>query len=328
MQAPLVINVQAMSLNTLFQNLGEREAATAPFVGGKFVSLCRLFEAGVSVPPAICLTTEAFSIMTDKIGSAPLVVNLIDSQYGERYGESVEISKEVSSRIRSAPMPAMIRDSLGTRLSTLAFPLIVRSSATHEDSSNRSFAGIFESVLGVNSVDETLEAIKECWASLFSEKVIAYSKSDVSFFESCKMAVICQEMLNPSVGGVAFTWDPIKGESVFTINSSWGIPSLLVSGEIVPDLYELGKDGTMLHRKRGSKRWTCEFANGRLKTRPATTSEQQHYSLSDRQLREIYHCGKRIESVFCAPQDIEWAIQGDHLYVLQSRAITTIIGTP
>jgi rifampicin phosphotransferase len=315
-----------VDIRTIIRELTELEATTVPVVGGKFASLARLFQARVIIPPAICLTTEASSIMINEIGCDALVIDLINSQRNGDYNRSVEISQEISSRIRTTPMPSVIRDGLDSKLSNLAYPLIVRSSASQEDSTTRSFAGIFESVLGVNSLEETLDSIKECWASLFSEKVIAYCKSDMSVFENCKMAVICQEMLTPSVGGVAFTCDPLKGESIFTINANWGLPSLLVSGEIVPDLYELGMDGVILQRQIGSKRQISEYINGELKTRPATTIERRHYCLSDQQLNEIYQCGKRIESIFRCPQDIEWAIQADHLYVLQSRAITTMPG--
>jgi pyruvate,water dikinase len=322
-------NIKAPNPNTMYDGpaiilgLAEPAALTVPLVGGKFASLSRLFKAGLSVPPAICLTTAAFSITIKETGCASLVNDLISTRRNGSYNQSVELTKEVSGRILSAPMPGVIKKKLDASLSNLIYPLIVRSSASQEDSSTRSFAGIFESVLGVSSVEEVLEAIKECWASLFSEKVIAYCKSDASVFENCGMAVICQEMLTPSVGGVAFTCDPLKGRSIFTINAAWGIPSLLVSGEIIPDLYELGGDGAIVQRRVGSKRQISEYVNRQLITRPSTTEEQQQYCLSDRQLNEIYQSGRRIESLFGCPQDIEWAIQADHLYILQSRAITT-----
>jgi len=300
----------------------EQKARIVPSVGGKFSSLARLVLAGFSVPPAICLTTEAASIVFNDAAYGPLIRSLIESQHRQSYGQSIEIGNEIRKRIRAVSVPSLIEDILRERLSDLIFPLIVRSSASQEDSSTRSFAGVFDSVLGINSVEETFDAIKECWASLFSERALAYSRENPSIFEDYKMAVICQTMLTPRVSGVAFTWDPLHGESMFTINASWGLPSLLVGGEIIPDLYELGDDGKIIQRRVGSKRQLTEFKNGVLKTRPSTKSERERSCLSDWELAEIYQCGKKIESIFGSPQDIEWAIQDDRLHILQSRAIT------
>jgi rifampicin phosphotransferase len=304
--------------------LGESRALGADVVGGKFASLARLFQAGVRIPPAFCISTHAFSIMLERSGCVDLSADLFNVQTKYRDSQSLEIAGELTRRIRNAEIPVSIQNDVRTRLSHLKFPLIVRSSASQEDSLTRSFAGVYESILGVNSEGETFEAIKECWASLFSAKAIAYFVWNSSKFEGGKMAVINQEMLTPSVGGVALTCDPLKGASVFSINANFGLPSLLVSGEIAPDLYELDADGAILERRVGSKRQITEYVNGEVKTRPSTTAEQDSYCLSDRQLNKIYQCGKTIETLFGCPQDIEWAFQGDQLYILQSRAITTV----
>lgn len=316
-----------MDASAIVLGLAEPQALAVHVVGGKFASLARLFQAGVRIPSAFCISTHAFSIMLEQSGCGELAADLVTFQTKVRENQSQEIAGELTRRIRNTQIPALIKNSVDTKLSDLRFPLIVRSSASQEDSSTRSFAGIFESVLGVRSVEETFEAIKECWASLFSAKAIAYSGWNSSLFEGGKMAVINQEMLTPSVGGVAFTCDPIKGASIFSINASFGLPSLLVSGEIIPDLYELRADGTAFEKRVGSKRQITEYVNGEMKTRPSTTAEQKGYCLSDRQLKEIYQCGKRIETLFGSPQDIEWAFQEDQLYILQSRAITTAAQT-
>jgi rifampicin phosphotransferase len=321
--------IYALSLvddaSAIVLGLGESQALGAHVAGGKFASLARLFQAGVRIPPAFCISTHAFSIMLKRSGCAQLAADLFNFQTKDRNSQSVEFAGELTRRIQNAEIPVSIKNDVRTRLSHLTFPLIVRSSASQEDSLTRSFAGVYESVLGVNSVGETFEAIKECWASLFSAKAIAYFGWNSSKFEGGKMAVINQEMLTPSVGGVALTCDPIKGGSVFSINASFGLPSLLVSGEIAPDLYELGADGATLEKRVGSKRQITEYVNGEVKTRPSTTAEQESYCLSDWQLNEIYQCGKRIEILFGCPQDIEWAFQDNQLYILQSRSITTAL---
>lgn len=235
-------------------------------------------------------------------GCADLAADLFNFQSKDRDNQSVEIAGEITRKILKSEIPVSIKNDIRTRLSHLTFPLIVRSSANQEDSLTRSFAGVYESILGVNSVEETFDAIKKCWASLFSARAIAYFGWYGSPFEGGKMAVIGQEMLTPLVSGVALTSDPIKGGSFFSINASFGLPSLLVSGEIVPDLYKLGADGATLQKRVGSKRQVTGYVNGEVKTRPSTTAEQESYCLSDWQLNEIYQCGKRIETLFGCSQ--------------------------
>ena len=300
-----------------------RLATATDVVGGKFAALCRLSSDGITVPSAFCLTTRAFATDLQHCISASLLLSFNESQRLAEYQRSAELGKQISEAIRNHSLPRSLVEVLRNKLSQLRYPVVVRSSAAAEDSPTRSFAGVFDSVLGLTREDQIFEAIKQCWASLFSERALAYCRSFGETLENAKMALICQTMIVPSVAGVLFTRDPIKTGHVLTINASWGLPSLLVGGEIVPDLYELGQNGQVLDREIGSKKLVSEYVDGRLMTRRTSPSENGRYCLTGPELSRLFECGKKIESIFGLPQDIEWAIQSGTLYVLQSRAITT-----
>jgi len=178
-------------------------------------------------------------------------------------------------------------------------------------------------VLGVGSDIPLIDAIRYCWASLFSDRVVGYFGQHPSLSGDAALAVLCQELVAATVGGVIFTRDPVVNRGT-AIEASWGIPSPLVSGDITPDRCDLAPDGSILRRRVGSKRVICEYSSTRLQTRPATAAEREAFCLSDPQIQELGDMGRQIEGLFHAPQDIEWAYLSDKLYILQSRPITGI----
>ena len=271
-----------------------------PLVGGKGLNLGKLTRAGFQVPNGFCVTTDAYRMSVESI-SKPNSSNIKD----------MELSPELIGEVLKA------REALHTN--TVA----VRSSATAEDLDTASFAGQQDTFLNVES-DELIEAIKKCWGSLWSERAIAYRRSQDIQDDGLAMAVVVQEMCNSDVSGVLFTVSPFN-EDVSIIESNWGLGESVVSGEITPDSFQVSREtGDLIDSTVAMKREMIT-ASG---VSEVTTDLQNVPSLTDVQLKELVHLGIKVENLYGQPMDIEWAFADGELVLLQARPITTQTLTP
>ena len=198
-------------------------------VGGKGVNLGKLTQAGFPVPKGFCITTDAYHLSVEGLS----VLN--DSSV-----KAVELSPELVAAIHTA------RETLQTT------KVAVRSSATAEDLAAASFAGQQDTFLNV-SADEILDALRACWASLWSERAIIYRQTHQISNEELAMAVVIQEMCDSDVSGVLFTVDPFN-ENTAIIESNWGLGESVVSGAITPDSFRVSRrTGEVLERKIATK---------------------------------------------------------------------------
>jgi pyruvate,water dikinase len=201
--------------------------------------------------------------------------------------------------VADAPVPAEVLEALYTGMAALGdAPLAVRSSAVAEDLPGASFAGQYETVLDVRGPEELVAAVRRCWASVFKEHVVAYRQR--LGLETSSMAVLIQRLIPADAAGVAFTANPVSGErDEVVISAVRGLGERLVSGQASPD------------------EWTVKGDDARYQQTPedAITADQA---------RSIAEMARKVEAHFAAPQDIEWAIADDKLYLLQARPITAL----
>jgi pyruvate,water dikinase len=177
----------------------------------------------------------------------------------------------------------------------------VRSSACAEDSETASFAGQQETFLDVEGADEIARNVVECWASFFSERALFY-RSRKGSLDDLRMAVVVQRMVEPEKSGVLFTVDPVqRRRDQMIAEAVFGLGEQVVSGEVTPDHYVLDRAGAVKRE---------HLVNGGV--------------LTAEELAELAAMGKRLEEHFGSPQDVEWAIRGGTLYLLQSRPVTTL----
>ena len=264
-------------------------------VGGKGLNLGKLTRAGFQVPQGFCVTTDAYrsSVQDMSEQNAGAIKNL-------------ELSQELIAEIRTA------REKLKT--ATVA----VRSSATAEDLAEASFAGQQDTFLNVAS-DELLDALKGCWASLWSERAIAYRQTQGITNEGLAMAVVIQEMCDADVSGVLFTVSPFSSD-VSIVESNWGLGESVVSGAITPDSFYVSREtGEVLEKNVATKREMVTAA-GVGEVLPA---QQDVPSLTDVQLKELTQLGMQVETFYGKPMDIEWALVNAQFVLLQARHITT-----
>lgn len=262
--------------------------------GGKGKNLVELTRALFPVPPGFILTYDAFL------------------EYREQGHMPAEMKEHISAYYRQ-----LIKETGNPAVA-------VRSSASAEDLYNASFAGQYDTYLYVGSEAELMQRIVDCWHSLYSPRAMVYRKRMKISGENLKMAVVVQTMIDPRVAGILFTSQSYQGkEDVMIVESGWGCGETVVSGKVTPDHFVIARDETftVLARLPGKKEIML-----RAGVETTTTEEQRGTeSLTPDELAELCRIGRDIERHFGCPQDIEWALTGEGLFViLQSRPIVRI----
>ena len=283
-------------------------------VGAKAANLGELMRIdGIRVPDGFCVTTHAFE---RALAEVPSVTDRLDllSRLDPDCGEAIRtLSAEIRRAITDAPIPPDVVSAIGDSLRRFGAhaAFAVRSSATAEDLPGSSFAGQHDSYLDIvgNLVDPSaiLHHVRRCWASLFSERAVAYRRRNGFDDRDVRMAVVVQQMVAAEVAGILFTADPVtSNRRVATVESTWGLGEALVSGLVGGDVYRVSHDVVA----------AAVIAQG---TRP---------TLTDAQVIRLAQLGRRIEAHFGHPQDIEWCLVGDDFAFVQSRPITTLFPVP
>jgi pyruvate,water dikinase len=289
--------------------------------GGKGASLGRMRAAGMAVPPGFVVTAAAFESSLSDRGVLDQVRKLAASE-----GGSVD---QIEDLVLGTPLSEPLRDQVSIAYAALGQDVFVavRSSACAEDGDVASFAGQQETFLNVRGIDQVLQRVVECWASFFSERAIFYRRRKGSLAD-LGMAVVIQEQIGSEKSGVIFTTDPIRGRSdQMVIEAAFGLGEALVSGMVTPDNYVARRDGRLkkAHVGRQDQMIVRDAAGGTvtLDLDPDVATRQV---LDEEEIARLVEIGLRLEAEFGSPQDVEWAIEGEDLYVLQSRPITTRSG--
>jgi pyruvate,water dikinase len=211
-----------------------------------------------------------------------------------------------------------VADSVGS----LPTPLAVRSSAVDEDGAEASFAGQHITLLNILTAEEVSEAVREIWWSANSDSAITY-RQRVGLFRRPSVGVVVQSLLNPETAGVMFTQNPINGADERMIEASWGLGEAVVAAQVIPDLFRIARSGEILERRAGFKKLAIRSrAEGGTYEEKLSPEQAEALCLSDQDLASLHALATRCEEVYGMGRDIEWAIAGGQLYLLQCRAIT------
>ena len=192
-----------------------------------------------------------------------------------------------------------------------------------------SFAGQQDTYLNVKGREELLWHVRKCWASLFTDRAIAYRMKNGFDHRQVFLSVVVQRMVNPEVSGILFTADPLTGNRrVVSIDASFGLGEAIVSGKVSADLYKV-KEGRILQREISEKKIRIRpRPEGGTVTEDVPPEERNRPALADDQVLRLAEMGKRIEKHFGAPQDIEFCVEKGRIYVVQSRPITSLYPLP
>ena len=286
------------------------DAQSLPRVGGKAANLGELIAAGFPVPPGFAVTTAAY----------------------ERAATALDLSDPERARdaLASASLPAGLVKAVRSAYTGLGAdaPVAVRSSATAEDLPWASFAGQQDTYLNVVGADAVLDAVRRCWASLWTDRAVSYRDTQGIDHNAVQIAVVVQRMVDAQVAGVLFTADPVTGTRDATvIDASPGLGEAVVSGAVNPDHIVVDAGGIRTTPGDKSVQVRALPGGGTEQVRVDGTAEQT--CLADAQVTTLVDLGRRVEAHFGAPQDIEWAVDADgEPWLTQARPITTLHPLP
>jgi pyruvate, water dikinase len=303
-----------------------------PHVGGKGASLGELTRAGIDVPPGFVVRTEAFEHFIQALEREAPVRARLQGLDANDLDAVTAVSRELRARLEAAELPADLKSQILAAHAALGSPgqapiVAVRSSATTEDASDASFAGLQDTYLWVKDPQDMLHKIRSCWASLYSVESVTY-RLRYGFPEAeVAMAVVVQVMVDARTAGVMFTRSPTTGDrSVITIEGAWGLGSAVVGGEVTPDRWVVAKiTGEIPVRDISDKAIRHAPApGGGTVDEPVEESLRREPCLSDAQLQALRAIGRKVERHYGRPQDIEWAVDRhtDRILLLQSRPET------
>ena len=302
---------------SLVVELGQLASGSLALVGGKALNLGKLVAAGFPVPPGFCLTTAGYRMaataeldaIAARLDGAVLDGAALDGAPGLSGGERDELARRAREAVVAAPVPPDVEAAVRGAYRTMGnAPVAVRSSATAEDLPFASFAGQQDSFMDVVGADAVVEAVRRCWASLWTDRAVAYRTSNGISHREVGLAVVVQQMVDAGMAGVLFTANPVTGTRTETvIDAAPGPGQAVVSGSVNPDHF------------------VVETASGRTLQSPDGTA----LSLAKDQLRELTSLGDAAQRLFGAPQDVEWVIDaGGKAWLTQSRPITTLYPLP
>lgn len=295
-------------------------------VGGKGANLGEMTRAGFLVPYGFCVTTKAFSdFLCENNFVTFLNAQLLDADLNN----IKEIGIRIREKLLQGNVPEYLNEDL--RIALEKFDendfFSVRSSATAEDLAVASFAGQQDTYLNIMGFSCILDAIKRCWVSLFTDRAILYRIQNNIDHKSVFMGVVVQIMVNSDYSGIVFTADPVSGSrDIISINASYGLGEAIVFGMVSPDLYKFSKSkGSIIEKNISEKKIAVlSLENGGTKISKIPNKQSRLQVLNNENIFMLAETCMKIETHYGCPQDIEWSIKDEQLYILQSRAITTL----
>ncbi|WP_405510108.1 phosphoenolpyruvate synthase [Streptomyces cyaneofuscatus] len=313
-------------------DLHEADATQVALVGGKGAQLGALSRIdGIRVPDGFCVTTDAFRRVVGRVPSLDDRIERLSRSDPDDREALRTLSADIRRAIEETVIPGGLAAEITGALARLGegTAVAVRSSATAEDLPTASFAGQQDTYLNVVGPAEVLRHVSRCWASLFTERAVAYRRRNGIDHRTVQMAVVVQRMVLPEAAGVLFTADPLTGNRrTATVDAGFGLGEALVAGLVNPDVFTV-RDGVVVAREIAAKqRAVHAVAGGGTREVEVDPQRRERPALTDAQVLRLVELGRRIEAHFGRPQDIEWCLADDGFRIVQSRPITTVYPIP
>ncbi len=308
------------------KNFNELTYENVDIAGGKGASLGEMAQNKFPIPPGFVVLASAFDKFLEETD-----LNIeIDAALKEINYEDVHNVEEVSAMIKDMIMdekiPEDIREEIFDKFEKLGAEFVaVRSSATAEDSSIASWAGELESYLNTTKRD-LLRTVKKCWASLFTPRAIVYRFEKNLQDQKVSVAVVIQKMIQSEVSGICFTVHPVTNDDdQMVIEAGWGLGEAIVGGMVTPDTAVLTKEDLgILDINISEQTMMITRTSTGTKEVEVPKARQEKQKLSGEKLIDLAKICLKIEKHYKKPQDIEWAVEKNKIYITQSRPITTL----
>ncbi len=311
-----------------FKELSKGDVGIA---GGKGANLGEMTQAGLPVPPGFTVTTPAYRRFTEATGILDQIKGLIHDLDVDDNAALLQAAEDAKLIVVAAEMPKDVADLIAGAYKELCkqegeeLYVAIRSSATAEDTAEASFAGMNETFLNVRGEKDVLEAVKKCWASLYGARVIFYRVK--RGFESwgMEMGVVVQKMVDADKAGVAFTEHPSTGApDQLIIEAAFGLADPVVAGQVSPDYYLIDKNTlSVLDKQIKIKKFKRVRRDGRTVDIDLPKEEGSRQVLTEDEIIQVAKVCRDIHNHYGSGQDIEWAIEKEKVYIVQSRPITT-----
>jgi len=332
----------------LVRQLAELRAADLPAVGGKAANLGELIRGGAPVPPGFVVTTSAYDLATTAVRDELLALAAVD--------DHDVASERIRALVTASPIPAEIEQAVRTAYRDVEGAVAVRSSATAEDLAEASFAGQQDTYLNIIGADAVLDAVRECWASLWTARAIDYRDQQGIPADEVSLAVVVQRLVDARAAGVMFTADPGTGRrDVTLVSAAWGLGEAVVSGQVSTDdltvidgavterhtadkehrtvrldfARRAGEDGARRAEGDGARRVEGDGARRAgedgVELVPVPEDLRRAEVLTDAQAVELARLGRTVADRFGRPQDLEWVLDTEGAFwLVQSRPITAL----
>jgi rifampicin phosphotransferase len=301
-------------------------------VGGKGASLARLVRGGFRVPPGFCVTTGAYLDFVRRGGLLEPVLAAAAAVDGSDAAAAGAASARIGELFAGQALPGPTAAAIAGAYASLGddVPVAVRSSATVEDLPGMSAAGQHDTYLNIRGEATVLDAVRRCWASLWSARAIGYRARNGVEPGDVSIAVVVQRLVPAEAAGVMFTVDPVGGgRDTVVVSANWGLGESVVAGEVTPDVAVIDRaSGTVVSYRVGSKEIMTVADSPGTRTVGTPAGQQSAPVLSQAQAGELARVGLAIEKLYGEPVDVEWALAAGELSVVQARPVTTPAAGP
>jgi len=324
--------------------LSELSAKSGDVAGGKGANLAEMYNSGFPVPPAFCITAQAFDAFLISAGLKEKIKEIIKKTNVDNTKELEENAKKIRDLIINSKLPEKMEEEIKEAYSLLssekkqksknavdmlseknAVFVAVRSSATTEDLAGASFAGQQETFTNILGEKSLLEAVTKCFASLFTARAVYYRHKKGFDKANALLSVIVQRMINSEKSGVMFTKNPMTHTNDLVIEAVFGLGEGIVSGKILPDHYVISPEIEITEKIIANKKMEMiREENGNGKEIKLSQGRSKEQVLTDSEIKILANIGIRIEEHYKKPQDIEFAVENSRIYIVQSRPITTL----
>jgi len=317
-------------------------------VGGKGANLGEMFNAKFPIPKGFVVTSDAYKSFLDSSGLQPIINQVLENLDVEDSTALEKAAERIQDLILSHDMPAEIKtdikraySNLNVNLDLINVPkatmdfiqagrddpfVAVRSSATAEDLPEFSFAGQQATYLNVRGSDSTLQAVQQCWASLYNARAIYYRTKNNFEHDKVFIAVVVQKMVNSDKAGIMFSINPATNKDEIIIEASYGFGDAVVSGSVTPDRYVVDKSSMEIKDVKINHKEFMFYRDpqtGRNSKRVLSLEKAKSRVLSDFEIKKLAELARKSEAHYGKPQDMEFAIEGSNILLVQTRAITT-----
>lgn len=321
------------------------DKSSGSVAGGKGANLAEIYNLKIRVPPGFVVTAQAYDYFLESSGQLDRIKKLLSKINYEDTKQLDETTKEIRELIINSSLPKRMEQEIVEAYESLsadeilqeasAYNLVrggieptfvaVRSSATTEDLAEASFAGQQETFLNIKGNEGLLKAIKKCFASLFTSRATYYRNKQGFADSKSSLAVVVQRMVDSDKSGVMFSKNPAQNNDNTVIEAVYGLGEGIVSGRITPDTYIVSPELKIISKKISEKKIALvRDSSGSMQVSNLREEKSKYQVLSDHDIIKLAEMGLKLENHYGKPQDVEFAIERDELFIVQTRPITTL----